>query len=320
MPCEGAFCPSFNLCVFYLGNFKKGNIMAKSLLFIVNPRAGKKKSAAPLFEAVSVFSAAGYLISVHQTDGRGDATRYVAQNGMHYDVIACCGGDGTLNETINGIMQLSTQPLLCYLPAGSTNDFAASLALSSNPETAAQAVWRHTPRKLDIGKFNQRLFAYVASFGAFTRASYAAPQSAKNALGHLAYILEGVKDLDTLRPYRVKVEADGEYFEGEFLFGAITNSTSVAGLMKIDPSLVDMGDGKFELLLIPLPKSLADLQGLLDAAVRQNFASPYLIFRHVSHVTVQTKEDLPWSLDGEYAPSVPEVHIDNLHHALDLLV
>ena len=294
--------------------------MAKSLLFIVNPKAGKKKSAAPLFEAVSVFSSAGYLVSVHQTDGRGDATRYASQHGMDFDIVACCGGDGTLNETINGIMQLSEQPLLCYLPAGSTNDFAASLGLSSNPEIAAQAVLRHTPRKLDIGKFNQRLFAYVASFGAFTRASYAAPQSAKNVLGHLAYILEGVKDIESLRPYRVKVEADGEIFDGEYLFGAVTNSTSVAGLMKIDPTLVDMSDGKFELLLIPLPKNLSEFQGLLDAVVRQNFSSPHLIFRHVSHVTVQTKEELPWSLDGEYAPSVPEVHIDNLHNAIDLLV
>jgi len=294
--------------------------MAKSLLFIVNPRAGKKKSAAPLFEAVSVFSSGGYVVFVHQTQGQGDATEYVAQNGMNFDAIACCGGDGTLNETINGIMQLPERRPLCYIPAGSTNDFAASLHLSSDPETAAQAVVRHTPRKLDIGKFNQRLFAYIASFGAFTRASYSAPQSAKNVLGHLAYFLEGVKDLDTLRPYRVKVEADGEVFDGEYLFGAVTNSTSVGGLMKINPALVDMGDGKFELLLIPLPKSLLELQGLLDAVVRQNFTSPHLIFRHVSHVTVQTKEDLPWSLDGEYAPSVPEVHIDNLHGALDLLV
>lgn len=294
--------------------------MSKSLLFIVNPRAGKKKSAAPLFEAISVFSSAGYVVFVHQTQEQGDATEYVAQNGMNFDAIACCGGDGTLNETINGMMQLSEQPPLCYLPAGSTNDFAASLHLSSDPETAAQAVVRNTPRKLDIGKFNHRLFAYIASFGAFTRASYSAPQSAKNVLGHLAYILEGVKDLESLRPYRVKVEADGEVFEGKYLFGAVTNSTSVGGLMKLNPAFVDMGDGKFELLLVPLPKNLADLQGLLDAAVRQNFASPHLIFRHVCHVTVQTKEDLPWSLDGEYAPSVPEVHIDNLHGALDLFV
>ena len=113
--------------------------MVKSLLFIVNPRAGKKKSAAPLFEAISVFSSAGYVVSVHQTQGQGDATQYVAQYGASFDAIACCGGDGTLNETINGMMQLSEQPPLCYLPAGSTNDFASSLRLSFEPETAAQA-------------------------------------------------------------------------------------------------------------------------------------------------------------------------------------
>ena len=176
--------------------------MANTLLFIVNPRAGRTRSTAPLFDAVAHFCASGYLVDLRLTQAREDATRLARELGGKFDAVVCCGGDGTLNETVTGLMDLPSPPSLGYIPAGSTNDFAASLHLPDQPLEAARVITASGGRPLDVGSFNGRPFIYVASFGAFTRASYSAPQNVKNDLGHLAYILEGVKDLSTLRPYR----------------------------------------------------------------------------------------------------------------------
>ena len=292
----------------------------KKLLFIVNPRAGITKSSAPLFDAAALFSEAGYLLSIRKTAFPGDATSLVAEEGSNYDLVVAVGGDGTLNEVICGLIRLENPPLLGYIPHGSTNDFASSLHISGAPATAATAMIHALPRKLDIGAWNDRHFVYVASFGAFTRSSYSASQAAKNALGHLAYILEGMKDLNSLRPYRIRVTADGEVLDGEYLFGAVCNSTSIGGLMKLDPERVVLDDGKFELLLIPSPKTPQDLQNLVLALLNQKYDSEGLVFRHVSSIHLETDEVLPWSLDGEYAPSAPEVNILNHRRALTMLL
>jgi diacylglycerol kinase (ATP) len=292
----------------------------KKLLLIVNPRAGKTQSRGPLFDAVSVFSEAGYLVSVHNTTGRGDATQTAAREGAHYDLVVCSGGDGTLNETITGLMQLEKPPLLGYLPRGSTNDFATSLKISSNPVKAALAIAARREQVLDVGQWNQRYFTYVASFGAFTRSSYSASQAAKNALGHFAYILEGMKDLDTLRPYKVRLNADGDVLDGEYLFGAVCNSTSIGGLMRFESEHVVLDDGRFEMLLVPNPRTPLGLQNLLLALVNQHYHDKGLIYRHVSRLTLEPEEDLPWSLDGEYAPSAEKVDIVNRQGALTMLL
>ena len=292
----------------------------KKLLFIVNPRSGRTKSRAPLFDAAARFSKAGYLVRIHMTEGRGDATRVAQELGEQYDVVVCSGGDGTLNETISGLMPLSRRPLVGYLPNGSTNDFAASLHIPPQTEQAAAAIVEGTPFPLDVGSHNGRYFSYVASFGAFTRSSYSAPQSTKNALGHFAYILEGLGDLDSLRPYRCRVTADGEVFDGDFIFGAVCNSTSLGGLLKLKANLVKMNDGEFELLLLRSPKTPLDLQNLIVALTSMDYDYPGVYFRHVKSVTVETEEDIPWSLDGEYAPSAPVVEIRNHPAAIELLL
>ncbi len=292
----------------------------RKLLMIVNPRAGKSKSRGPLFDAAAVLSQAGYLLSVHMTAAPGDAAETARREGGRYDLVVAVGGDGTLNEVASGLVRLRRPPLLGYLPQGSTNDFAASLRVSGDPAEAAAAIARNVPRQLDVGFWNGRSFLYVASFGAFTRSSYAAPQAAKNALGHFAYILEGMKDLNTLRPYQLRVTAGEERLDGEYLFGAVCNSTSIGGLMKLDPERVVLDDGLFEMLLVPSPKTAADLQSLVHALLNQEYDRQGLIFRHVSSIRLETEEDLPWSLDGEYAPSVPVVEIENRRQGLTMLL
>lgn len=293
----------------------------KTLLLIFNPTAGRGKASGPLLDAAAVFSQAGYLLTIHKTNAPGDASRTVAQLGGDYDCVVAAGGDGTLNEVISGLMELEHPPLLGYLPLGTTNDFASSLHLSEDPVQAAQILMsKAKPCALDIGRWCGRNFVYVASFGAFVRSSYSAPQAAKNALGHFAYILEGMKDLNTLRPYKIKLTADGEVLDGEYLFGAVCNSTSIGGLMKLDPERVVLDDGKFELLLIPAPKTPMALQNLVLALLNQHYGSGGVIFRHVSSLHLETAESLPWSLDGEHAPSLSSVDIENLPRAIEMLL
>ena len=243
--------------------------------------------------------------------------------GGDFDLVVCHGGDGTLNETVNGIMRLPQEkrPPLSYLPGGSTNDFAASLSISSDPALAAQSAMRLQPRDLDVGVFNEKNFVYVASFGAFTRTAYTVPQDIKNMFGHFAYLLEGVKDLETLCPYPMKITADGEVFEGEYLFGAVCNSTSIAGLMKLSPDAVDLCDGQFELMLVPVPKTPLQLQRTIRAIVYEEYeTSNALIFRHVRHVTAESDGSIPWTLDGEYAPGVPKIEIGIEDNGIQMMI
>lgn len=292
----------------------------KKLLFLWNPRAGRTKAHSPLFDAAVILSEGGYLLDIRQTTAAGEAIKIAAQEGENYQLLVAVGGDGTLNEVISGLAELEHPPLLGYLPQGSTNDFAACLGISKDPVTAAKRLVNGREQELDIGQWNQRRFVYVASFGAFTRTSYSAPQNAKNALGHFAYILEGMKDLSNLRPYHVQLKADGECLDGDYLFGAVCNSTSIGGLMKLNPERVVLDDGKFELLLIPNPKSAQELQNLVWALLNQEYDREGVIFRHVSNIHLETEEELPWSLDGEYAASAPVVEIQNLQGALRILL
>ena len=292
----------------------------KKLLFVMNPYAGMRRANRFLTDILSLFNGRGYEVTVHMTAGPGDGARAVEAMAGRADLVVCAGGDGTFNETVTGLLRSGLDLPLGYIPCGSTNDFAASLHIPATPLKAAESIVNGHPFYLDVGRHNDRYFAYVASFGAFTRSSYSVPQATKNALGHFAYILEGMKDLDSLRPYRCRVETGEEIFEGEFIFGAVCNSTSLGGIMKLDPSRVQMDDGAFELLLLRMPKTAIDLQSLIAAISRMDYNGPGVIFRHVQQVTVTTDEDLPWSLDGEYAPSAPRVELRNLPGAIPLML
>ena len=295
-------------------------------VFIINPTAGKLDASVALIPQIhAAASRAGVKPIVEITRRPGHACDLAAKYAASGEEVAlyACGGDGTLNETVNGIMRLprENRPPLSYLPGGSTNDFAASLSISSDPALAAQSAMRLQPRDLDVGVFNEKNFVYVASFGAFTRTAYTVPQDIKNMFGHFAYLLEGVKDLETLCPYPMKITADGEVFEGEYLFGAVCNSTSIAGLMKLSPDAVDLCDGQFELMLVPVPKTPLQLQRTIRAIVYEEYeTSNALIFRHVRHVTAESDGSIPWTLDGEYAPGVPKIEIGIEDNGIQMMI
>ncbi len=292
----------------------------KKMLFILNPMAGKRKANKLLAQILSVFNRADYQVSVHITGFSGDAIQVTALLAPQMDLVVCCGGDGTFNEVLSGLLQSGADTPMGYIPAGSTNDFASSLHLPTNPLDAARAIVEGTPREFDVGLFGDRYFSYVASFGAFTRTSYATSQSVKNALGHTAYILGGISELSQIHKIPVRLELDGEVIEDDFIFGAISNSTSVGGVLTLDPGLVDMSDGMFELLLVRAPKSLGELSECLKALKTQKYNCQMITFRSASQVHITTQDPLTWTLDGERADWGTEAEVQNLQKAFRLVV
>ncbi len=288
------------------------------LLLIVNPAAGKMTSKTALFTVTNVFCRGGYQVTTYITAARDDARRITALWAAEYDLVVCCGGDGTLNEVMDALVGNGIRTPLGYVPAGSTNDFASSLKLPTGPQKSAQAIVNGQELPIDVGSFNgARRFAYIASFGAFTAASYNAPQTAKNTWGHFAYILEGLKELSAIQSYRVQVKTDDHTFEDEYLFGAVCNSTSVAGLVHINQGIVDMSDGLFELVLVRRPKSVADLSKILQSLNTGTFEGNEMFdFCKTSSVTFRCDTAMPWSLDGEYQEGQKKVTITNQHNAL----
>ena len=292
----------------------------KKLLFVINPCAGTRKASKVLAEILAVFNRADFDVRVYVTAQAGDGIAAVEELAPGMDLVVCCGGDGTFNETVTGLMRAGLQLPIGYIPAGSTNDFAASLGLSSDPVEAARQIVEGTPKVYDAGRFGERYFSYVASFGAFTKASYSTPQSAKNLLGHLAYVLEGMQELPQLRKHHVKLTLDGEeVLEDDYIFGAICNSTSVGGVMTLDPSQVDLQDGKFEVLLVRAPKSFQEISESLLAMQKQQYNNAMMTFRSASAIEIEADPEMLWTLDGEKEEGHAEVTVQNLHHVIQIL-
>ena len=292
----------------------------KKMLFIMNPISGQKKAAKFLPEIISLFNRANYEVITYLTGCQGDATQMAALRGGDMDLVVCCGGDGTFNETITGLLENNIQVPVGYIPAGSTNDLANSLKLSSNPLRAAQDILEGQAVAYDVGKFGSRYFSYVASFGAFTQTSYTTPQSIKNLLGHTAYVLSGISELSQIRKEHVRMEIDGEIVEDDFLFGAISNSTSVGGVLTLDPKIVDMSDGLLEILLVRAPRNLTEITECLQAFQAQDYNNCAMVtFRSARKVRILANPGMPWTLDGEREDGHWEVVAENLHHAIHLV-
>ncbi len=292
----------------------------KKMLFVMNPYAGIRRAARYLTEILSVFNRAGYEVIIHMTSATGDAFETVRTRAAGNDIVVCCGGDGTLNETVAGLVEAGLDIPIGYIPSGSTNDFAASLKLTTNTVQAAKDIVEGQPFSYDVGRFGDRYFAYVASFGAFTKSSYATPQYVKNALGHTAYLLESINELSQIRKFHIRMEIGDEVVEDDFLFGAISNSTSVGGILTLDPNQVDMGDGLFEILLLRAPRNLLEITECITAVQSGRYNDCNMItFCSADKVKIYADPNMPWTLDGEKFDGAAEVQVENIHHAIRLI-
>ena len=293
----------------------------EKLLLIVNPCSGRAKMRPQLLKVIEIFSNAGYIVTVYPTKHQGDATEMVAGLSKHaYDVIVACGGDGTLNEVITGLMESKAECKLGYIPSGTLNEWSTGLGISKIIPDAAEDIVNGKVTSLDIGKFGDKYFSYTASFGAFTSASYSTAQEFKNVLGQAAYVFEGVKSLGSIKPIHLKFICDEREIEGDFLFGAISNSMSVGGIVKFDQSVVKLNDGLFEVLLIRNPDNILKLQPLIDGILKKELNREGMEFFHTKEITVCGGEDVSWTLDGEYCAGAETIKVTNVHNAIKLIL
>lgn len=288
----------------------------KKLLLIINPHAGRGAMSGKIIPCVSTMQQAGYDVTIYITQGAQDATRVVRERAAEFDRIVCAGGDGTLNETVTGMMQSPVRPPLGYLPAGTTNDFALSLGIPRTPVDAAGVSVGETLQALDIGQFNERFFNYIAAFGVFTEVSYATPQQSKNVFGRAAYIMEGVKALTNIKEHHIRISSAEMTLEDDFIFGMVSNSVSVGGFKALTPDGVALDDGLYEVLLVYPVENPMELQWLVNDLLTRNMESNRFVYFRTSHISFSSEEEVPWTLDGEFGGATRQVEIINHSRAV----
>ena len=291
----------------------------KKLLFIVNPSAGKKHIRSQLFDIVDLFVKADYNVRVYPTQAKGDATRIVSEEGWLYDLIVCAGGDGTMDEVAAGCMKCGCDTPIGYIPCGTTNDFARSLGIPKDHIRAAKRIVKYEPRPIDVGSFNGDCFVYVAAFGAFTEVTYTTPQQYKNYLGHMAYVIEGIKSLPSLTSYHLKITYDDNVIEDDFFIGMITNSLTVGGFPNPNSKIAEMDDGLYEALFVKYPVNPLDLQATVTAYLMGEFNPEYMYQFKAGKIIVESPEAIQWTLDGEFGGSVTYAEVENMHNALNII-
>ena len=295
--------------------------MRQKLLFLFNPKAGKGQIRNCLLDIIDIFTKHGFEVITHVTQAPRDAYEMVLEYESSVDMIVCSGGDGTLDEVVTGIMERDSQTPVGYIPAGSTNDFANSLFMPKSMTAAAENIMEQIIYKCDVGEFNDcHTFIYVAAFGIFTDVSYLTSQDMKNAFGHAAYIMEGVKSLFDLKSYNVRVETDEHIIEGDFIYGMVTNSRLVGGFKHLTGKDVDMDDGLFEVTLIKRPANPLEIQKIMSGLLSQEETADIFYTFKTKHIKFISEEPLPWTLDGEYGGDHEVVEIENRHKALNLLL
>ena len=296
--------------------------MQKKMLFIFNPRSGKGLIKNKLFDIIDIFVKGGYEVIVHPTQAPMDGCNIAKEMAKDMDLVVCSGGDGTLDEVVSGLMQSGCSVPLGYIPAGSTNDFANSLNIPNDMVEAAHMIVEGKPYSFDVGSFNDDTFIYIAAFGLFTDVSYETNQDLKNIFGHVAYLMEGAKKILDIKSYHMKVEANGKVYEGNYMYGMITNSHSVGGFKNLTGPDVEMDDGLFEVTLIKLPKTPLELNEIITSLATQNDNTDLIDSFKTDNLTVHSVEETPiaWTLDGEFGGDHVDVSIRNEKRALDIII
>lgn len=294
---------------------------AKKLFLVVNPVSGKKTAKQYMKSMIERFHEAGFNVTACCTQIDKNAYDIVLNRGAEFDVIVCVGGDGTLKETVCAVIELGTDTPIGYIPMGSTNDFAYSLGIPTNVDDAIEAIIDGEPKSVDMGKFGNEFFVYVAGFGNFTAISYSASQKLKNVLGKNAYYLQAVNDFFHMKPYHARVEADGEVFEGDYFYGAASNSYSVAGLPVLYNMGVEFDDGLHELILVKMFKNVGDILGLVRSMAKKDVINNELVtIRHCKNIKFIFDEPTAFTLDGEFGGEQTEVTATSLEKVVRMII
>ena len=290
----------------------------KKLLFIFNPASGLGKIKNELYKIVDFYEKEGYIVTLYATQKKGDAFNVLTNLKENYDLLVCSGGDGTVNEILNGIIYAGLNIPLAYIPSGSANDLGRSIGIPTELTQALSTSVNGEIFSMDVGKFNDNYFAYVAAFGIFTDVPYKTPQEVKNLLGYQAYVLEGIKSISTLKSYNLQLEYDDGILEGDFVVGLITNSYSVAGIKNTISKDISLNDGLFEVILVRMPKTIQDLQKIISDILLNQENKENIITLKTSKLKIKS-EPMEWTIDGENGGMHKEVEIDNIKQKLNII-
>lgn len=292
--------------------------MKKQTLLIVNPCSGKKRTRKNTQDVIRILSDDGCTVTVKETACKGHATQLAEKNGGDYDLIACCGGDGTFNEVMNGALRLEKKIPLAYIPNGTTNDTAETLSLPKKLYELAILIKSNKYKKCDIGAFNNRYFFCAVSFGFGAEASFSTKQSLKNKIGHVAYILSNIKKIPDVRPVRMDIEYDGKKISGEFIFGAVINTKSVGGMFRLDENIFKINDGKFEIVLVRKLDSVIEIPHVLYKLQKKEYDNKEIILIQASRIKFSSPDEVAWLIDGENGGKLKEAEVDNINEGIEI--
>lgn len=293
--------------------------MGNKILFIFNPNSGKGKIKNSLFEIIDRFTDAGYDVTVYPTKHANDCERKIQSCATKYDLVVISGGDGTLNEAVNGMLRIEKESRvpIGYIPSGTMNDFASTNNIPPSPIAAVEEIINGKRINYDIGNFNGKPFIYVAAFGAFTDVSYATPQINKNIFGPAAYFVEGLKSLPKIKGINTKIITDtNEVIETNASLVMIMNSTSVAGFTFGEFYDIDTSDGIFEIAIIPKSVNILDLPIILAGIHNGEKEANGARIISAKSAKIITDEPVKWTLDGEYGGEYDTVDFEVNHNAV----
>nr|WP_297708415.1 YegS/Rv2252/BmrU family lipid kinase [uncultured Butyrivibrio sp.] len=295
----------------------------KRALVLINKTSGTGKAGNDTLDIATALASSGYEPIVYPIIPGTELTSetLVKNYGDKTDMILCSGGDGTLNHVVNSMMMFDKKPLLAYIPSGSTNDFAKGLGIPSVRTEAIGVAVNGSPISYDVGKMNDRFFNYVAAFGAFSKVSYSTDQELKNVLGYAAYVLSALAELPQNIGYscHMKIEADGLSEEGEYVFGAVSNSSSVAGMALFAEGEIHQDDGFMELILIKAPRNFAEFNAIVAALATKEPENPYLTYKQVKKVEFTAQEPVEWTLDGEFGGAHKKTMISVINKGMTIM-
>lgn len=277
----------------------------KRARIIYNPTSGREAFKKELPTVLERFEVAGYETSTHATTSEGDAilAAKIAVE-RQYDIIVAAGGDGTINEVINGIAEQEYRPKLGIIPVGTTNDFARALSIPRNIRKAVDIILSDQSMLLDIGKVNDHYFMNIAGGGKLTELTYEVPSKLKTMLGQLAYYMKGIEMLPSLKPIRTKIEYDGNVFDDEIMLFLVANTNSVGGFEKLAPD-ARLDDGYFSLLILR-KSNLAEFIRIVSLALRgAHLDAENVIYAKAKHIKVTTDEKMQLNIDGEFGGLMP---------------
>ena len=295
--------------------------MERRILVLVNANAGQGNVSRNLYEIVRLLSENGCEVTIYPIIPSSGLTSetIIERKGKGFESVLVCGGDGTMNHVINSLAKNNLDIPIGYLPFGSTNDFAETLGIPSVPTAAAVNICKSDLMGIDVGKFGRdRYFSYIATFGAFSAASYSAPQELKNSIGHMAYLIEGLKQLGNMQKYHAVIKADGRKFEDDYIYCSVSNTRSVAGIVKLADNLVDLHDGMFEVILVKYPRDISETSKIISGVLSSDFSNDMFEFFKAEDVKVTMDEGTAWSLDGEKVDAPATVRIRNLASAIKM--